>query len=80
MHAAPTLLAADRQPLIYVVQDVSLAHRNKLRYSALAASSITMTLGNPAKGVVGAVKGLFLQLPPHLPLLRDAETSRKKQI
>lgn len=41
MHAAPTLLAADRQPLIYVVQDVSLAHRNKLRYSALAASSIT---------------------------------------
>ena len=41
MHAAPTLLAADRQPLLYVVQDVSLAHRNKLRYSALAASSIT---------------------------------------
>ena len=47
---------------LYVVQDVSLAHRNKLRYSALAASSITycggafnntMTLRNPARGGEG---------------------------
>ena len=57
MHDAAFTLLADDEPL-YLVQDVSLAHRNRLRQSALAASSITycgafnntVTLVNPTKG------------------------------